>query len=646
MELNHEEQTPLVGVVSDEKNGSYSKFTIVGAVAALLGTAAVVHSMSSKFSSASSELSEELPEISMVTQNEYGSIVPGSGYYPFKFIVEPHKVTTLVVQEPAELTVLGGTEVSYHWNVKDDATLGWGNTFEHTFTSTGKKEIHLARYVTDLATGEQTQTHHLTEYVSSKYVKRELRSMSDKDREGFLTALQTVYTTSTSDGVSKYGEHYVGIEDLVKAHLSAAGTKDCDHWHDDAGIMVHHLSFTLKMELALQAVDPAVTIPYWEYTIDSATLGGDWRTSKVFSDDWFGNSGDTLDEHHFVKEGRWAYLTIAKDDSFEIKNAYGLLRSPWNLNPDAYVTRHSSVFTQEYMGGYLPNCDIVKSCFESNTISAMNTCLNGATHGPIHVLLGGQWGVNVDEMESKLIGSAQLLLFKTLWRRGYARCPTSLSDIEQGFTSCSISSELIEAQGGAYEVLTTKTGILHWMAATSNGNIEYNEETGKFELAGKSKAYEAAIWDKLLTSLGNPGQVGEMYTSAAPYDPTFWVLHTTAERLLQYRRLKGLASSDSDFYLAFDETWGYDHIDSDSDMGVSCDWTDVDTTDALSMPTCVKMTCEGHNADDVVPFDLSAISSSLSATTTNQEFYDWLSPVNDDIPYVYDTFTYEQCSGL
>ncbi|CAN0040552.1 unnamed protein product, partial [Laminaria digitata] len=30
--------------------------------------------------------------------------------------------------------------------------------------------------------------------------------------------------------------------------------------------------------------------------------------------------------------------------------------------------------------------------------------------------------------------------------------------------------------------------------------------------------------------------VGDMYTSSAPYDPLFWVIHPAAERLLAWRR--------------------------------------------------------------------------------------------------------------
>lgn len=59
-----------------------------------------------------------------------------------------------------------------------------------------------------------------------------------------------------------------GIDYFVQLHLDGAGIKDCDHWHDDAGIMTHHIGYTLEFEQALQVVDPSVAIPYWEYTIE------------------------------------------------------------------------------------------------------------------------------------------------------------------------------------------------------------------------------------------------------------------------------------------------------------------------------------------------------------------------------------------
>ena len=50
--------------------------------------------------------------------------------------------------------------------------------------------------------------------------------------------------------------------------MQAAADKECDHWHDDAGFMVHHVAFTLVLEQSLQAVDSTMTVPYWDYTQD------------------------------------------------------------------------------------------------------------------------------------------------------------------------------------------------------------------------------------------------------------------------------------------------------------------------------------------------------------------------------------------
>lgn len=44
-------------------------------------------------------------------------------------------------------------------------------------------------------------------------------------------------------------------------------------------------------EQALQSVNPSIALPYWDFTIEGMAF--DWtnfRTSEVFSDDWFGNA--------------------------------------------------------------------------------------------------------------------------------------------------------------------------------------------------------------------------------------------------------------------------------------------------------------------------------------------------------------------
>ena len=76
---------------------------------------------------------------------------------------------------------------------------------------------------------------------------------------------------------------------LLYLVIFVGGTKDCDHWHQGAGFVTSHMALTLMFEQAVQAVNPAVSMPYWDFTLESTFFGAaDFRTSGVFADDWFG----------------------------------------------------------------------------------------------------------------------------------------------------------------------------------------------------------------------------------------------------------------------------------------------------------------------------------------------------------------------
>ena len=145
--------------------------------------------------------------------------------------------------------------------------------------------------------------------------------------------------------------------------------------------------------------------------------------------------------------------------------------------------------------------------------------------------------------------------------------------------------------------------------------------------------------DDYLETLCHIGHPGEMFTSAAPQDPTFWPLHGNAERYLQYARLL-----KADGVLSFDETWGYAHASElPSDTGLVCDWTGVDPS-SMSMPSCSKETCSGHKEDDLLPF--SDLLPDQEGLYTNAEFYSLTSPLSTKMPYVYDSLSYwPGCDG-
>ena len=183
-----------------------------------------------------------------------------------------------------------------------------------------------------------------------------------------------MHITPTDDGVKKYGKHYRSLVDFEREHLEAAAARDLDHIHDGQGVLTQHMSLTAEFELALQSVWPAGSVPYWDYTIDSAKVAVEYgraeisaifKHSELFQSDFF---GETDSEAHRVTEGRFAHMELRRDYNFSTKSPYGLLRAPWNINPDKFITRYHKIcgldtfdnnFTStSYYDLMWPSCDL------------------------------------------------------------------------------------------------------------------------------------------------------------------------------------------------------------------------------------------------------------------------------------------------
>ena len=241
-------------------------------------------------------------------------------------------------------------------------------------------------------------------------------------------------------------------------------------------------------------------------------------------------------------------------------------------------------------------------------------------------MIGGHWGYDADkwaDVSKNLMRSdAVLLLGKFLWRQGYVRCPDSCSaDTPQEECSCSCPTELLAGRS-AEDVL----------ALTGMDGLDANSGTLESEMAEHGLG-----WEDYLELLCHVGLPGEMFTSAAPQDPTFWPIHGNAERFVQYARLLKAEGT-----LDFDESWGYQHATKlPSDTGVVCDWTNVT---GMGLPTCEKATCAGHKADDLLPFE--GLMTSQAGRYSNAEFYNLTSPLNTDLPYVYGSLSsWPGCTG-
>jgi len=336
-------------------------------------------------------------------------------------------------------------------------------------------------------------------------------------------------------------------------HLYGAADKECDHWHDDAGILTHHVGVTWVFENSLRMINPATAAHYWDYTRELAE-GLEWYESPIFNEQWFGSSSPANSDH-IVDSGRFAYTPIMSNarEYSSITNPYGLLRSPWNTNPVPYLMRHNETFfnfADDFAS--FPTC-LAFSQTLGDDFSSISDALDGKLHGPVHLMVGGHWGFKSnwkDFGKHYEFADNFLLLSKVLWREGFARVPESCSadtPHDECVTRCPSSivtpngEEMTNAR--ARRILESVNVFALTPGADDNG---YDWWEAMFQEYGD----DSLNWVSLLEELCHFGSAGEMFTSSAPQDPLFWPLHGNAERFVQYLRVL-----KQEGVIEFDETW-------------------------------------------------------------------------------------------
>merc|ERR1711998_454308 len=156
-----------------------------------------------------------------------------------------------------------------------------------------------------------------------------------------------------------------------------------------------------------------------------------------------------------------------------------------------------------------------------------------------------------------------------------------------GSSSCGCPSQFVGGAGKSGYQVFSESGQVRWVKLYATALTDPQDPSLDLE---ESKA-TAQLWDSLLSTLCEVGEVGDMFTSASPADPLFWVVHPTLDRLWSWRRQSSRV---------FDETWGYAHNNlTASDNPITCDWEGVG---ADTMPVCsVDQVCSGHKRDDPLP---------------------------------------------
>jgi Common central domain of tyrosinase len=91
-----------------------------------------------------------------------------------------------------------------------------------------------------------------------------------------------------------------GVYDNYVNHHAAAG----HHAHRHPGFLPWHREFLRRFELDLQAIDPTVTLPYWDWTVDNSAAASIWNPDLMGGN---GRPGDrkVMDGPFAFDAGNW-----------------------------------------------------------------------------------------------------------------------------------------------------------------------------------------------------------------------------------------------------------------------------------------------------------------------------------------------------
>jgi len=455
-----------------------------------------------------------------------------------------------------------------------------------------------------------------------QYVRRDIGSLTDDDLQTAMDAMYTLWSVSDGEGKKLYGNNFHTSLFFAEAHLFNAAQRDADHIHEGLGFLTQHIKITNMYEEALQAVDPSVSLFYWDYTYES----GDLAESLMFTADTFGTitksnltrewtyEADALEEAA-IPDGRWAKLEAETSNKYtDLTNAYGFLRGPWNTNPSPFISRFVIDSTS------LPSCTAFSKMFEIGDLDDFLTLAPFAPHASTHGGIGGVFGCDVfqplladglllDDASRLHICKKWSIIMKELYR----------SNFVSPQVNCTVDSYDLDGIHCGYlcddEYADTMTNNLKALITTQYVPDDITDE-------------QWSSWRDFVCS-GDAHKVysGDHLEAASPSDPSFWPIHPNLERLLQAKiMVGGFTNADwpssaikvCEKYKCYEEDYG------DKDEYSEC--------------------CVGHFEDDQL-LDFVSGKVKQGYGPTNGEVMDWTSPANASyaMPYIYDDFSWSHC---
>lgn len=460
------------------------------------------------------------------------------------------------------------------------------------------------------------------------YVRRELRSLSDEDRNAFLDASYKLTEVSDEEGAKLYGPDFHSSTYIVRFHHFNAAQQDQDHIHEGNGFLTQHLKMTNMFDAAVRSVDPSQSLPYWDYTKDNKEGKMSWDAT-ISDSKMYGNvqvpgnvnvgytySTDKIIDGR-IRDGRWKDLKAEKNTFYpDLDYGFGYMRAPWNMNPSPYVSR----FPFDFGGSVtLPSCSSFYSILQYTDMMDFFYRSAFGPHATAHTVMAGFFGCDKflqlseagyikSDLDAYAVCSSWSFFIKECWRNDYVRARKG----------CTVTDDINESKCGFDCNPDTTSDLTAFLFPQMRLWVDSTKE-------GAEDA-----WLNFICG-GDAGLVftGDHLESASPADPSFWVIHPTIERVLHAKFMSGGFET---------ETWATDATNDYVCNRPRCFNSTTGTKDYYS--DC----CYGHYENDRL---MDAISGNRfeGVGPTNAEMVAAMDPRGDtySMPYVYDKFTWDHC---
>jgi tyrosinase len=193
-----------------------------------------------------------------------------------------------------------------------------------------------------------------------------------RKNQASLTAAEKAAFVAAVKALKANGQYDVFVQQHRAAFMSGAN----DPAHGGPGFLPWHREYLRRFERALQTIDPGVSIPYWDWTIDRST------TATIWANDFMGGNGSGPSQQ--VTTGPFAFNTgqwpITVNDPGEtrpfLRRAFGVMgvlpSAQGVMNAQAVVPYDSAPWNRS-----------------SSTNSSYRNRLEEVIHNPGHMWVGG-----------------------------------------------------------------------------------------------------------------------------------------------------------------------------------------------------------------------------------------------------------------